>query len=102
MMRGPAWKVGLVKKLTKALVGRAIHTELTDHLGHEKHQTTGRASQKRNGTSKTTQKDEIGLSRHHGGGGFAAMHESVAVCGHSNRCSNWNSLIPTVKAIPFS
>lgn len=28
---------GLLKQLTKALLERALETELTDHLGHEKH-----------------------------------------------------------------
>ena len=33
---------GLLKQLTKAIVERALHTELTEHLGYEKHEPSGR------------------------------------------------------------
>jgi putative transposase len=43
---------GLLKQLTKALVERAMHAELKDHLGYEKHDPAGRGSgNSRNGTS---------------------------------------------------
>lgn len=43
---------GLLKDLTKRLVERALAGELTDHLGYEKHEASGRNSgNSRNGTS---------------------------------------------------
>ncbi len=33
---------GLLKELTKALLERAMHAELTHHLGYEKHHPSGR------------------------------------------------------------
>ena len=43
---------GLLKQLTKALVERAMHAELTHHLGYEKHDSGGKGSgNSRNGTS---------------------------------------------------
>ena len=33
---------GLIKELTKGLVERKLHAEMTDHLGYQKHATTGR------------------------------------------------------------
>ena len=35
---------GLLKKLTKALVERALNAELTHHLGYEKNDSDGRGS----------------------------------------------------------
>ena len=52
---------GLFKQLTKALVERALQVEMTDHLGHDKHEAvinaTGNA---RNGKSSKTLKGEFG------------------------------------------
>lgn len=51
---------GLLKQLTGALVERALETEMTDHLGYDKHETKGRGSgNSRNGaTSKTLRTDD--------------------------------------------
>jgi hypothetical protein len=35
---------GLLKQLTKALVERALEVEMTEHLGHDKHETVTNAS----------------------------------------------------------
>ena len=53
-------KDGVLKKLTKDLVERMLETELTDHLGYDKHAPEGRGSgNSRNGTSsKTIQGDQ--------------------------------------------
>jgi putative transposase len=52
---------GLLKQLTKALLERALETELTDHLGHEKHAPVGnRGGNVRNGKSAKTIKGEFG------------------------------------------
>ena len=52
---------GLLKQLTKALVERALQAEISEHLGHDKHETvtkpTGNA---RNGKSRKTLKGEFG------------------------------------------
>jgi putative transposase len=52
---------GLLKQLTKALVERALQAEMSEHLGHDKHETvknsTGNA---RNGKSRKTLKGEFG------------------------------------------
>ncbi len=52
---------GLLKQLTKALIGRALQAEMTEHLGHDKYATvsnlTGNA---RNGKSNKTLKGEFG------------------------------------------
>jgi len=32
---------GLLKELTKAILERALQAEMTDHLGHEKHDPAG-------------------------------------------------------------
>ncbi len=43
---------GLLKELTRRLVERALHGEMTAHLGYEKHAPEGRNSgNSRNGTS---------------------------------------------------
>jgi putative transposase len=52
---------GLLKKLTAALVGKALQAELTEHLGYEKHDSKGHNSgNSRNGTSEKTLKTESG------------------------------------------
>ena len=52
---------GLLKRLTGALVERALETEMTDHLGYEPHATEGRNSgNSRNGTSEKTLVTEQG------------------------------------------
>ena len=52
---------GLLKELTAALVERAMHAELTHHLGYEKHDRGGRGSgNSRNGTSAKTLKGDFG------------------------------------------
>jgi putative transposase len=51
----------LLKQLTKALLERALETELTDHLGHEKHAPiTTKDGNTRNGKSAKTIKGEFG------------------------------------------
>lgn len=43
---------GLLKQLTKAVVEKALQAELTEHLGHERHETiTNGARNSRNGSS---------------------------------------------------
>ena len=52
---------GLLKELTRALVERAMHAELTHHLGYEKHDPEGKGSgNSRNGTSAKTLKGDFG------------------------------------------
>ncbi|WP_034388006.1 transposase, partial [Comamonas composti] len=52
---------GLLKQLTKLLVEKALQAELTEHLGHERHDAVANASgNTRNGTSKKTLKGEFG------------------------------------------
>lgn len=52
---------GLLKQLTAALVERALKTELTTHLGYEKHAVEGRGSgNSRNGATKKTLKTDKG------------------------------------------
>ena len=52
---------GLLKELTKGLVERMLHAEMTDHLGYEKHATEGHHSgNSRNGTSSKKLKTEHG------------------------------------------
>jgi putative transposase len=52
---------GLLKQVTKALIERAMQTELTHHLGYEKHHSSGRGSgNPRSGSSKKTLQDEFG------------------------------------------
>lgn len=52
---------GLLKQLTKRVLERAMQTEMTDHLGYEKHSTDGNNSgNSRNGTYKKTVKGEFG------------------------------------------
>ena len=52
---------GLLKQLTKALVERALQAEMTEHLGHDKHETVINATgNTRNGKSRKTLKGEFG------------------------------------------
>ncbi len=52
---------GLLKQLTKALVERALQAEMTEHLGHDKHETVNNATgNTRNGKSRKTLKGEFG------------------------------------------
>ncbi|HLI84273.1 MAG TPA: transposase, partial [Bryobacteraceae bacterium] len=52
---------GLLKRLTKALLERALNAELTHHLGDEKHDPAGHNSGNfRNGVSRKTVKGEFG------------------------------------------
>lgn len=52
---------GLLKRLTKALLERVLETELTHHLGYEKHDRTGYGSgNSRNGSSEKTLKGKNG------------------------------------------
>jgi putative transposase len=52
---------GIVRQLTKALLERVLHAELTHHLGYEKHSPAGHNSgNSRNGTSCKTVKSESG------------------------------------------
>jgi len=52
---------GLLKRLTKALLERALHAELTHHLGYEKHDPAGHNSgNSRNGATSKTVKGEFG------------------------------------------
>ena len=52
---------GLLKRLTGALVERAMEAELTEHLGYEAHAAEGRGSgNSRNGTGKKTLQTEQG------------------------------------------
>lgn len=52
---------GLLKQLTKRLLERAMAAELTEHVGYEKHEASGRGSgNSRNGTSRKTLKGNFG------------------------------------------
>jgi putative transposase len=52
---------GLLKRLTKAVVDRALQAEMTMHLGYDKHEQKGRNSgNSRNGTSKKILKTDLG------------------------------------------
>jgi len=54
-------KDGILKQLTARLVERALHSEMTEHLGYEKHDPKGRSlPNARNGTSPKTLKTEQG------------------------------------------
>lgn len=54
-------KDGILKQLTARLVERALHAEMTEHLGYEKHDPKGRGlPNARNGTSAKTLKTEQG------------------------------------------
>src|SRR3712207_1675854 len=52
---------GLLQQLTKAIVERALHAELTHHLGYAKHAPEGKnTGNSRNGTSPKTVKGKRG------------------------------------------
>ena len=52
---------GLLKQLTKALVERALQAEMSEHLGHDKHEpVTNNTGNARNGKSRKTLKGEFG------------------------------------------
>ena len=52
---------GLLKRLTKALLERAMQAEMTDHLGYEKHDPAGHNSgNSRNGKSRKKLKGDFG------------------------------------------
>ena len=52
---------GLLKQLTKLLVERALDAEMTEHLGHEKHEAVANATgNTRNGRSRKILKGEFG------------------------------------------
>ena len=52
---------GLLKQLTKLLVEKALDAELTEHLGHERHEAVVNSSgNTRNGKSKKTLKGKFG------------------------------------------
>lgn len=52
---------GLLKSLTKGLIERMLEAEMSDHLGYEKHASSGRGSgNSRNGRSGKTLKTEQG------------------------------------------
>jgi putative transposase len=52
---------GLLKQLTKLLVEKALDAELTEHLGHDRHEAVANTSgNTRNGKSKKTLKGEFG------------------------------------------
>ena len=52
---------GLLKQLTKLLVEKALDAELTEHLGHGKHEpVANQAGNTRNGKSRKTLKGEFG------------------------------------------
>jgi putative transposase len=52
---------GLLKQLTKALLERALHAELTEHVGYQKHDPAGNNSgNSRNGATKKTLKGDFG------------------------------------------
>jgi len=51
----------LLKQLTKLLVERALDAELTEHLGHERHEAVANpAGNTRNGKSRKTLKGDFG------------------------------------------
>lgn len=52
---------GLLKQLTKLLVEKALDAEMTEHLGHEKHEPVANgAGNTRNGRSRKTLKGDFG------------------------------------------
>ncbi|EOA06886.1 transposase mutator type [Herbaspirillum frisingense GSF30] len=54
-------EVGLLKHLTKVLVERALEAELSEHLGHGKHESVANdTGNTRNGKSRKTLKGEFG------------------------------------------
>ena len=61
-MTGPG---GMLKALTKTVIETALDEEMSDHLGYDKHEVTGRGSgTSRNGTRpKTVLTDNVGRCR---------------------------------------
>jgi putative transposase len=56
-----AGETGLLKQLTKAILERAMHAEMTGHLGYEKHDPAGyKSGNSRNGNSKKKLSGEFG------------------------------------------
>ena len=52
---------GLLQQITKAVLERALHGELTEHLGYDKHDPAGHNSgNSRNGTTSKTLKGDFG------------------------------------------
>src|SRR5436190_1500640 len=52
---------GLLKRLTKSLLERAMNAEMTHHLGYEKHDPSGyNSGNSRNGATGKTVKGEFG------------------------------------------
>ncbi len=52
---------GLLKQLTKAVLERMMHAEMTDHLGNQKHDSSGyNTGNSRNGTSRKKVKGDFG------------------------------------------
>lgn len=74
---------GLLKQLTKLLVGKALDGELTKQLGYDCHETVANPSgNTRNGKSKKSLKGEFGelpieVPRNRNGKGFPDAIESV-------------------------
>jgi putative transposase len=57
-------ETGLLKKLTKALIEKALEAELTQHLGYEKHDPAGyRSGNSRNGATAKTLTGDFGELR---------------------------------------
>src|SRR6266581_1738819 len=55
---------GLLKRLTKRVLERAMNAELGDHLGYEKHDPAGyHSGNSRNGTTSKTLKGNFGAMR---------------------------------------
>ena len=53
---------GLLKQLTKALLERALHAELSEHVGYAKHDPAGNNSgNSRNGATKKSLKGDFGM-----------------------------------------
>ena len=52
---------GLLKQFTKAVLERAMQAQLTEHLGYEKHDSSGdNSGNSRNGKSRKTLKGDFG------------------------------------------
>jgi putative transposase len=52
---------GLLKQLTKALLERALHAELTEYIGYDKHDPAGyNSANSRNGATKKKLKGDLG------------------------------------------
>ena len=62
---------GLLKQLTKTVLETALNQEMTEHLGHDKHDPAGNETGNvRNGTrAKTVLTEGTGAGRHRGAAG---------------------------------